>query len=103
VGRGADVKLLAADRDLDAMLPERCESGDSLRGAPEGEQDMVIAGRLRRIWRKPSEAHPFRPLSALVSYWSEETKALRKLWLDKGLVQAASGCLKNCRKARPKK
>ena len=60
------VRLLEADEDLNAMLLERCEPGTSLREMSEPEQDDVIAGLLRRLWRKPPASHPFRPLSFML-------------------------------------
>jgi streptomycin 6-kinase len=69
------VRLLMADDDLGAMLLERCAPRTVLRTRPEREQDVVISGLLRRLWRAPSAQHPFRPLSALAEYWSEETLA----------------------------
>ena len=80
------VRLLASDDDLGAMLLERCQPGTALRAIPEPEQDLVIAGLLRRLWRPPSTPHPFRPLSALMEYWSEETLADAGRWPDAGLV-----------------
>jgi streptomycin 6-kinase len=74
------VRLLEADDDLGAMLLERCEPGTALRALPESEQDLVIANLLRRLWREPSTAHPFRPLSALLKYWSDETLARAEDW-----------------------
>src|SRR6185436_14027246 len=66
------VHLLDADEELNAMLLERCQPGTSLHSVPETEQDVVIAGLLRRLWRTPPAPHPFRPLSAMTRYWSEE-------------------------------
>jgi streptomycin 6-kinase len=81
------VRLLDADDALNAMLLERCEPGTSLRSAPEPEQDRVVAGLLRRAWRAPSPPHPFRPLSVMTRYWSEETLADAGRWPDAGLVR----------------
>jgi streptomycin 6-kinase len=81
------VRLLMADDDLGAMLLERCEPGTVLRTLPEREQDVVISSLLRRLWRSPSAQHPFRPLSALTEYWSEETLAHIEHWPDTGLVR----------------
>ena len=81
------VRLLAADDDLGAMLLERCEPGTLLRAVAEPEQDVVISGLLRRLWRKPTAPHPFRPLSALTAYWSDETLASLAHWPDAGLVR----------------
>src|SRR5262249_50831326 len=74
------VRLLEADDNLGAMLLERCEPGATLRATPECEQDVVIANLLRRLWCEPSTPHPFRPLSALLKYWSDETLACIEDW-----------------------
>ena len=83
----ATVYLLDADDRAGAMLLERCVPGTSLRILPEREQDIVIAGLLRRLWRRPATPHPFRPLSELTAYWSEETLASAGQWADAGLVR----------------
>jgi streptomycin 6-kinase len=82
------VRLLEADDNLNAMLLERCEPGDMLRVLPEPEQDLVIASLLRRLWRPPSPQFAFRPVSAMLAYWAEETIAAAPLWIDSGLVRA---------------
>jgi len=81
------VRLLEADDDLGAMLLERCKPGTALRSMPEPEQDLVISGLLRRLWRLPSPPHPFRPLSMLMKYWSDATLADVEQWPDTGLVR----------------
>lgn len=81
------VRLLASDERLNAMLLERCEPGFTLRSLPEEDQDVVIAGLLRRLWRTPSAPHPFRPLSVMIEYWVEETRANDERWPDAGLVR----------------
>jgi streptomycin 6-kinase len=81
------VWLLEADDDLGAMLLERCEPGTALRTLPELEQDVVVARLLRRLWRPPAAPHPFRPLSAMIAYWSEETRTQVEHWRDEGLVR----------------
>ena len=81
------VRLLDADDDLGAMLLERCEPGTSLRTLPEPEQDVVIAGLLRSLWRVPGAPHPFRTLSTMTAHWSEETLAREEHWSDPGLVR----------------
>ena len=81
------VRLMDADADLNAMLLERCEPGTALRALPEPEQDIVIARLLRRLWRTPSAPHPFRPLSALMPQWSNETLADAERCADVGLVR----------------
>jgi streptomycin 6-kinase len=80
------VRLLDADDDLGAMLLERCEPGTSLRALPEPDQDVVIARLLRRVWRQPLSPHPFRPLSAMIDHWCEETMGRSGEWTDPGLV-----------------
>jgi streptomycin 6-kinase len=81
------VRLLKADDDLNAMLLERCEPGTVLRHLPEPEQDVVVAGLLRRLWRMPAAPHPFRPLAAMTAHWANETIADSARWPDAGLVQ----------------
>jgi streptomycin 6-kinase len=83
----AAVRLLEADEDLNAMLLERCVPGTSLRALPESEQDVVIAGLLRRLWRQPSSPHSFRPLSVMLEHWAAETLASAPRWVDEGLVR----------------
>jgi streptomycin 6-kinase len=81
------VHLYEADEDRNAMLLERCRPGVLLRTVPEPEQDAIVAGLLRRLWRQPPPPHPFRPLSALTAYWSRETLAHIHDWPDAGLVR----------------
>jgi streptomycin 6-kinase len=81
------VRLLEADDDLGAMLLERCRPGSALSALAESEQDTVIAGLLRRLWRVPPEPHPFRPLSAMLDAWSAATLARAEQWPDAGLVR----------------
>lgn len=82
------VRLLDANDDIAAMLLERCEPGTPLRTSPESGQDVVISGLLRRLWRAPAAPYSFRPLSAMTTYWANETLLDRKLWPDAGLVRA---------------
>jgi streptomycin 6-kinase len=86
-GGDPTVHLLAADEDRNAMLLERCEPGTPLRRLPEPEQDVIVAGLLRRLWRMPPEPHRFRPLAAMTAQWASETLADAARWLDAGLVQ----------------
>lgn len=81
----AAVRLLESDDAANAMLLERCEPGTSLLSLPETEQDVIIAAMLRRLWRKPPPGK-FRPLSALVAHWSDETRKHRASWPDAALV-----------------
>jgi streptomycin 6-kinase len=95
------VRLLMADDDLGAMLLERCEPGTALRALPECEQDVVIASLLRRLWRAPLAHHPFRPLSALTKYWSDETLAQIERWPDPGLVREGLRLFKELPRTAP--
>jgi streptomycin 6-kinase len=84
----ATVRLLESDVDLNAMLLERCEPGTALRDLPDLEQDVVVAGLLRRLWRKPVAPHPFRPLAAMTAHWAGETRAAAPRWpADEGLIR----------------
>ena len=81
------VRLFQADHALNAMLLERCRPGTVLRALPELQQDVVIAGLMRRLWRPPPTPHPFQPLSAMLACWAQETLADAKRWPDAGLVR----------------
>ena len=85
------VRLLDSDESVGAMLLERCIPGTHLRLTPTIEQDVVIAGLLRRLWRLPSSPHVFRPLSVMLEYWSEETLSQRQRWPEPGLVREGLG------------
>jgi streptomycin 6-kinase len=81
------VRLLEGDPKLNAMLLERCEPGTALRTRPEAEQDVVIAGLLRRLWRPPPARHPFRPLAVMTADWSDRTRSRAVRMADAGLVR----------------
>jgi streptomycin 6-kinase len=83
----AMVRLLDADEDLGAMLIERCEPGTPLRREAAFEQDRVIAGLLRRVWRPVVAPHVFRSLTLMTARWSDETLAAAGHWPDPGLVR----------------
>jgi streptomycin 6-kinase len=84
------VRLLEFDDELGAMLLERCLPGSPLRALAEDDQDVVISGLLRRLWRQPLKPHPFRPLSTLTRYWANETRSQieQQPDIDLGLVRA---------------
>ncbi len=70
---GGAVRLYAEARSLhtSAMLLERCEPGTTLGSASsEPEQDLVIAGLLRRLWVASPADHPFRPLEVMCEQWA---------------------------------
>ena len=81
------VKVLDADQPRNAMLLEACEPGTSLRSLPEEDQDSIVAGLLRRCWRRPTGPHPFRPLSTQLTGWAENTETQSSQWRDAGLVR----------------
>jgi streptomycin 6-kinase len=58
--------------DTVALLLERCRPGTSLASRPEVEQDEVVAGLLRRLWRQPEPGQPFRPLQTMCDEWADE-------------------------------
>jgi streptomycin 6-kinase len=71
-GNGA-VRLLAAEvtGSTSALLLEACEPGTPLsRALPPHEQDVVVAGLLRRLWIEPPAGHPFRPLQSMCDQWA---------------------------------
>ena len=96
------VWLLAAEDDLGDMLLERCHPGTPLRDMPEPEQDVVIAGLLRRLWRCPSSFHRFRPLSALMKFWSDATLANIHKWREAGLVREGLRLFEELPRTAPK-
>ena len=81
------VRLLEADEALGALLLERCKPGTTLRALAEHDQDLVISGLLRRLWRTPCTPHPFRSLSALMAHWTSETLGQIEQASDIGLVR----------------
>jgi streptomycin 6-kinase len=55
---------------------ERCLPGTPLgQVLPEPDQDVVVAGLLRRLWAHPCQAHPFRPLAEMCQAWADEFEA----------------------------
>jgi streptomycin 6-kinase len=75
-----------------ALLLERCDPGTTLaEAASEPEQDVVVAGLLRRLWNAPPAGHPFRPLRAMCDAWADEFAAQCAASpgvLDPGLARA---------------
>jgi streptomycin 6-kinase len=87
-GNGA-IRLLdfeSVDDRTDALLLERCVPGSPLKRRPEEEQDVVIAGILRRLHGEPPLAHLFRPLEVLCDAWSDEAEA-KDAPVDPGLLR----------------
>ena len=73
-----------------ALLLERCRPGTLLRSVREPEQDVVVAKLLRRLWIRPPEGHPFRPLHQMCDQWAagfDERLATNPGVLDPGLAR----------------
>jgi streptomycin 6-kinase len=102
-GRGT-VRLITShvDGPTTALLLEICEPGTQLSQAmPAPEQDVVVAGLLRRLWIKPAAGHPFRPLALMCDQWaarfeldSAEARADGKAQIDPGLARAGIALLR---------
>ena len=72
------VRLHAAcdDASAYALLMERCVPGTPLgQVLSEPEQDVVVAGLLRRLWAREHLAYPFRPLARMCAAWADEFEA----------------------------
>ncbi len=95
------VRLIDADTALNAMLLERCVPGHSLRVVAEPEQDVVIASLLRRMWRRPTAPHPFRPLSVMIRHWIESTLADVQRWPDAGKTREGLRLMEELARAAP--
>jgi streptomycin 6-kinase len=74
------------------LLLERCHPGTTLSQAlPEPEQDEIVAGLLRRLWRASTGGYRFRPLQAMCDAWADEFDqrlAAGSRVLDPGLARA---------------
>jgi streptomycin 6-kinase len=95
------VRLLDADDEFGAMLLERCDPGTKLSTLSEPEQDLIIAGLLPRLWRIPDPPYPFRPLSAMTSYWAQETRGQMARWCDSGLVREGLDLFQELSRPKP--
>jgi streptomycin 6-kinase len=72
--------------DTSALLLERCMPGTALNQLPEPEQDTVLAGLLRRLWRiSPMPGHPFRALQDMCDQWAAGYEQRAPTALDPGL------------------
>jgi streptomycin 6-kinase len=80
--------------DTSALLLERCEPGTALSNVlPALDQDLVVAGLLRRLWIEPPLGHPFRTLSIMCDRWADEFEhryaaSDPRLRLDPGVARA---------------
>ncbi len=74
-GDGA-VRCLATTtlEDTTGLLLERCVPGVPLKDSvPEPEQDVILAGLLRRLWEhEPPAGHPFRTLQDMCNGWTTD-------------------------------
>ena len=92
-----------ATRSLDdttALLLERCTPGRQLKSSlPEPEQDVIIAGLLRRLWARALKAgHPFSSLAEMCSQWAdwfELEYAADSRGLDPGLAREGAATLRH--------
>jgi streptomycin 6-kinase len=94
-GNGA-VRLHAYEAldDTITLLIERCIPGTSLANQPEPEQDVVVAGLLRRLWLEPQPGHPFRSLQSMCDAWADEFEQKQSASLsplDPGLARDGMG------------
>ncbi len=89
VWAGRGTVLLHADLvggDTTALLLERARPGTELGTTlPEEEQDLVVAGLLRRLWQEPPVDQPFRPLGEMCAAWAQEHEMDLRQTLDPGL------------------
>ncbi len=90
---GGAVRLVASAEfeDAVALLLERCRPGTPLSSIAEVDQDEVVAGLLRRLWREPPPGHPFRPLCDMCDAWADEFEhnvATGDVAIDRGLAAA---------------
>jgi streptomycin 6-kinase len=73
------------------LLLERCHPGRSLGAvAPEPEQDEIVAGLLRELWRAEPGEHPFRSLPVMCDQWAtdfERRWAAAPRRIDAGLAR----------------
>jgi streptomycin 6-kinase len=81
-----------ADGRTSALLLERCDPGTTLGFSMSGpDQDVVVAGVLRHLWRAPVGG-PFRPLWSMCEFWADEFEkdrlACPDLDLDPGVIRA---------------
>jgi streptomycin 6-kinase len=80
------------------LLLERCDPGVPLDTRPEPEQDVVIAGLLRRLWeRTPEDDHPFVSFQDMCDLWAdsfEQHYELGPRGLDPGLAHEGSAVMR---------
>jgi len=84
-----------ASESESVLLLERCLPGTPLgQVLTEPEQDVVVAGLLRRLWAQPHSGCAFRPLTQMCAAWADEFEAAYAALpagadrLDPGLARA---------------
>lgn len=85
--------------DTSALLLERCVPGKQLGQAlPEPEQDLVMAGLMRRLWaHQPSDGEAFGSLVTMCDRWAEWFELERERdsqELDPGLAREGMAMLR---------
>ncbi|WP_309238362.1 aminoglycoside phosphotransferase family protein [Actinoplanes aureus] len=82
----------ATDDTTSVLLLERCRPGTALGEVlPEVQQDPIVAGVLRRLWRAQGDPAQFRPLQVMCDAWAtefQERLADTPGRLDPGLARA---------------
>jgi streptomycin 6-kinase len=86
-------------KDTTVLLLERCVPGTQLRcSTPEPDQDVVVAGLLRRLWeRQPEGDHPFASLQIMCDDWADSFEldfATDAHGLDAGLAREGIAMLR---------
>jgi streptomycin 6-kinase len=76
-GNGAVRVHAACDSESEyALLLERCVPGTPLGLVlPEPEQDLVVAGLLRRLWSQAHAGYAFRTLAQMCHAWADAFEA----------------------------
>ena len=96
-GRGA-VLLVAHDRDLRALLVERCLPGSQLWSVEDDEEATRIgAGVLSRLWSPVPDEHGFRSVAGEAKQWARklpvEWEALGRPFERQVLDEAIDACV----------
>jgi streptomycin 6-kinase len=103
-GEGA-VRLLAVDRERNALLVERAVPGTSLWELHDDDATLIAASVLRRLWQRPAlNGHPFRVLGAEAGWMTR----LRSDWealgrpFEQSLVDAAAEAARELAGSQPR-
>ena len=67
------IRLLKSHNYSNSMLLEKCTPGSSLNLLDLPNQDEIICGLLREIWKTKDIHSKFRPLSTMILRWNEDT------------------------------